>query len=404
MDLDPRLRQALSDRGFVRTTGIQSAAIPAVQAGVDLIGCAQTGTGKTAAFLLPIIQRLLAGPPPDPPSSRVLVLAPTRELAVQIEEEFQGLAYHTPLTAVAVYGGVAAGAQERGLRAPVDVVVATPGRLLDHMGSTAGLFGGLEVLVLDEADRMLDMGFWPSVRRIVSALPSPRQTLFFSATMSDDVFRSALQIMREPRLVEVGRTSGLAANITHRHARVSTPDKAAWLAKFLRRSEGPNLVFVRTKRGADRLARKLSSSGVRCAALHADLSQGQRTAAIEGFRAGRHHTLVATDVAARGLDIDGIVHVVNYEVPDNADAYVHRVGRTGRADAAGTAVTLVGHEELGALRALEQSLELTMDPEDHAGQVAGHSQQGVARTAPEPPAGKRSTVNGSETVRRQPAV
>jgi ATP-dependent RNA helicase RhlE len=404
MGLDPRLQQALTDRGFARTTGIQSAAIPAVAAGLDVIGCAQTGTGKTAAFLLPIIQRLLAGPAPHPPSSRVLVLAPTRELAVQIEEEFQGLAYHTPLTAVAVYGGVAAGSQERGLRAPVDLVVATPGRLLDHMGSTSNLFAGLEVLVLDEADRMLDMGFWPSVRRIVSALPSSRQTLFFSATMSEDVFRSALQIMREPRLIEVGRTSGLAANITHRHARVSSADKPGWLAKFLRRTEGPNLVFVRTKRGADRLARKLASAGVRCAALHADLSQGQRAAAIEGFRAGRHHTLVATDVAARGLDIDGIVHVVNYEVPDSADAYVHRVGRTGRADAAGTAVTLVGHEEIGALRALEQRLELTIALEDRADQFAGHSQQGATRARLEAPAGKKSASHGSETVRRQPAV
>jgi ATP-dependent RNA helicase RhlE len=359
MDLDHRLREALADRGFVRTTGIQSAAIPAVQAGVDLIGCAQTGTGKTAAFLLPIIQRLLAGPASERPSTRVLVLAPTRELALQIEEEFQGLAYHTSLTAVAVYGGVAAGAQERGLRAPVDVVVATPGRLLDHMGSTPGLFEGLEVLVLDEADRMLDMGFWPSVRRIVSALPAARQTLFFSATMSDDVFRSALQIMKDPRLIEVGRTSGLATNITHRHERVSSADKAGWLASFLRdASRGPNLVFVRTKRGADKLARRLASAGVRCAALHADLQQSQRTEAIEGFRSGRYTTLVATDVAARGLDIEGIAHVINYEVPDSADAYVHRVGRTGRADAAGTAVTLVGHEEVEAMRALEKRLEL----------------------------------------------
>jgi ATP-dependent RNA helicase RhlE len=329
-----------------------------VLAGVDIIGCAQTGTGKTAAFLLPVMQRLLTTAAGNPPSTRVLVLAPTRELALQIEDEFQGLAYHTGLTGATVYGGVAAGNQERALRAPVDVVVATPGRLLDHMGSTLGLFERLEVLILDEADRMLDMGFWPSVRRIVSALPAERQTLFFSATMSDDVFRSALQIMRDPKLVEVGRTSGLATNITHRSQRLHEDEKAPWLAKFLRRVEGPTLVFVRTKRGADRLARRLGSAGLRCAPLHADLTQSQRAAAVEGFKAGRFTTLVATEVAARGLDIEGIAHVVNYEVPDSPDAYVHRVGRTGRADATGIALTLVTHDELEAFRTIEKALEL----------------------------------------------
>jgi ATP-dependent RNA helicase RhlE len=360
LDLDPRLNRALADRGFERTTAIQSAAIPAVLAGTDIIGCAQTGTGKTAAFLLPVMQRLLTTRPPALPSTRVLVLAPTRELALQIEDEFQGLGYHTGLTGATVYGGVAAGNQERALRAPVDVVVATPGRLLDHMGSTLGLFEGLEVLILDEADRMLDMGFWPSVRRIVSALPAQRQTLFFSATMSDDVFRSALQIMRDPKLIEVGRTSGLATNITHQSHRLREEDKASWLAKFLRRVEGPTLVFVRTRRGADRLARRLAATGVRCAPLHADLTQSQRAAAVEGFKAARYTTLVATDVAARGLDIEGIAHVVNYEVPDTPDAYVHRVGRTGRADAAGIALTLVTHDELETFRTIERTLELQM--------------------------------------------
>jgi ATP-dependent RNA helicase RhlE len=207
----------------------------------------------------------------------------------------------------------------------------------------------------------------------VSALPAERQTLFFSATMSDDVFRSALQIMRDPRLIEVGRTSGLATNITHQHARMSSAEKAGWLAAFLKQqSRGPDLIFVRTKRGADRLARRLASAGVRCAALHADLSQSQRSAAIEGFRSGKYTTLVATDVAARGLDIEGIAHVINYEVPDSADAYVHRVGRTGRADAAGTAVTLVGHEEVDALRALEKTLELRIASNGHAERIAGH--------------------------------
>jgi ATP-dependent RNA helicase RhlE len=367
LDLDQRLRRALADRGFVRTTPVQSAAIPLVLAGVDLIGCAQTGTGKTAAFLLPIMQRLLGDS--SRASTRALILAPTRELAVQIEEDFQGLAYHTDLSAAAVYGGVAAGVQSRALDAPVDAIVATPGRLLDHMGSGSGRFAGLEVLVLDEADRMLDMGFWPSVRRIVAALPAARQTLFFSATMSDEVFRSAAELMRNPKVIHVGPTGGPASTITHHAHHVPAAEKAAWLARFLHRTRDTALVFVRTKRGADRLARRLAAAGVRCAALHADRTQSQRTAAIEGFRAGRYKALVATDVAARGLDIEGIGHVINYEVPASADAYVHRVGRTGRAEAAGTALTLIAREEVGALRALEQSLNIRL-AEPHAADAA----------------------------------
>ncbi len=332
--------------------------------GEDLIGCAQTGTGKTAAFLLPIAHRLLANPRPAPSAStRVLVLAPTRELAVQIDEDFQGLSYHTPLTSVAVYGGVDAGSQERALRAGVDVVVATPGRLIDHMGSASTRFDDLEVLVLDEADRMLDMGFWPSVRRIVSSLPAARQTLFFSATMSDDVFRSALEIMRDPKMIDIGGTNGargLAETVTHEAHRVPAGEKVDWLARFLRRTHEPTLIFTRTKRGADKLARRLAAGGIRCAALHADRSQHERTAAVEGFKAGRFTTLVATDIAARGIDIEGIGHVINFEVPDSADAYVHRVGRTGRAEALGTALTLIAPEEAHAFRALEHALNITL--------------------------------------------
>ena len=352
--------QGIGDRGFVRTTPIQSAAIPLVLAGGDLIGCAQTGTGKTAAFLIPILQRLLTSErDPARTGTRVLVLAPTRELAVQIEEDFQGFAYHTGLTAAAVYGGVDAGAQERALRAPVDVVVATPGRLIDHMGTCSPRFEHLEVLVLDEADRMLDMGFWPSVRRIVATLPAARQTLFFSATISDDVFRSAVDVMRAPQMIQVGRTSGLAAAVTHHAHHLAAAEKTAWLSRFLRRTGDTTLIFTRTKRGADRVARRLAAAGIRCTALHADRTQSQRTAAVDGFRAGRFTTLVATDIAARGLDIEGIGHVINYEVPDSADAYVHRVGRTGRADASGMALTLVAPEDAGAFRALERALNIT---------------------------------------------
>ena len=367
LGFDDRLLRAVDERGFVQTTPIQSAAIPLIQTRIDLVGCAQTGTGKTAAFLLPLMQRMLeaddaAGGAPRT-STRVLVLAPTRELTVQIEEDFLGFAYHTHLTGAAVYGGVESGPQERALRAPVDVIVATPGRLLDHMNTSAHRFAGLEVLILDEADRMLDMGFWPSVRRIVEVLPTGRQTLFFSATTSDDVMRSAGQIMRDPKMIQIGTTRGPAATISHAMHLVHAREKAGWLIKFLRRTRGTTLVFVRTKRGADRLAQRLAAGGIRCAALHADRTQSQRTAAVEGFRAGRYATLVATDVAARGLDIEGIGHVINYDVPDSADSYVHRVGRTGRAELVGIAITLVDRDERETMREIERALDLQLEPE-----------------------------------------
>lgn len=364
LNLDERLCRAVAARGFEQTTPIQSATFPLILAGADVIACAQTGTGKTAAFLLPIIQRFLTsardGYAARATSTRVLVLAPTRELAVQIDSDFDGFAYETELSSIAVYGGVGASAQVHALRAPADVVVATPGRLLDHLRSGTPRFDGLEVLVLDEADRMLDMGFWPDVRRIVDSLPVHRQTLFFSATMSDDVFRSAAQIMRDPRMIRIGGVSGVVSTIKHHVQQVPSADKTAWLAAFLRRTGGSTLVFTRTKRGADRLSRRLGAAGVRCAAIHGDRTQGQRTVAIEGFRAGRFTTLVATDIAARGLDIDGINHVVNYDLPDGPDSYLHRVGRTGRMDAVGTALTLIAAEEVRALRAIEQSLNIQL--------------------------------------------
>jgi ATP-dependent RNA helicase RhlE len=360
LTFDPRLRQGIDDRGFVRTTPVQSAVFPLVTEGGDLITCAQTGTGKTAAFLLPIMQGWLQQGAPAG-RTRVLVLAPTRELAVQIDDDFQGFAYHTTLTSVAVYGGVDADSQARALRAGVDLVVATPGRLLDHMGSGVPDFSAVDVLVLDEADRMLDMGFWPDVRRIVSSLPTERQTLMFSATTSKDVIELAAQIMRHPRYVQIGVARGPADTITHVAHILPRGDKIAWLARFLRRTDETALVFVRTKRWADRLGRQLASLGIRCTSLHADRTQSQRTSAVEGFKGGRYKVLVATDIAARGLDIEGIGHVINYEVPDSPDAYVHRVGRTGRAEAAGTALTLVSPEELPALRVLEQSFDLRIE-------------------------------------------
>jgi ATP-dependent RNA helicase RhlE len=365
LDLDDRLRSALATRGFVRTTPVQSATFPLAFAGEDLIACAQTGTGKTAAFLLPIMQRLLQSPAPErtngrAASTRVLILAPTRELAVQIDTDFDGFAYGTSLSCAAVYGGVDGANQTHALRAPADVVVATPGRLMDHMRCGGTRFDGLEVLVLDEADRMLDMGFWPDVCRIVAALPAARQTLFFSATMSDDVFRSAAQIMRNPKLIQIGRTGGLPSGIAHHVHHVPAAEKASWLSQFLRRAGGTSLVFVRTKRGTDQLARRLKAAGVRCVALHADRTQDQRTAAMEGFRSGRYTVLVATDLAARGLDIEGVAHVINFQPPDSPDAYLHRVGRTGRAEASGIALTLAASEELADLREIERSLKISL--------------------------------------------
>ena len=359
LELDDRLRAGIEDRGFVRTTPVQSAVFPIVFKGSDLIACAETGTGKTAAFLLPIMQRLLATPVTG--TIRVLALAPTRELAVQIEDDFTGFSYHTTLTSIAVYGGVDGDIQARALRAGADVVVATPGRLLDHMSCGIVDFSKVEVLVLDEADRMLDMGFWPDVRKIVSSLPEKRQTLLFSATTSSDVVLLAEQVMRDPRFIQIGRAGGPATTISHIAHVMPTGEKVEWLTRFLRRSHAPSLIFVRTKRSADRVASSLASRGIRCAALHADRTQKDRTAAVEGFRAGRHTALVATDIAARGLDIEGIAHVINYDVPHSADSYVHRVGRTGRAETAGIAITLVAPDELPTLHAIEKSIDIYID-------------------------------------------
>jgi ATP-dependent RNA helicase RhlE len=365
LDLEPTLIESIRQRGFLTTTPIQSAVVPIIMNGDDLIGCADTGTGKTAAFLLPILNRLLktrAAAPEERGYTRVLVLSPTRELAVQIADDVEGFSYHTDLTSIAVYGGVPMDQQERALKSGVDIVVATPGRLMDHMRNGAVSFDKLDTLVLDEADRMMDMGFWPDVRRIVASLPdtAARQTLLFSATMPEEVMKLADEVLCDAKYVQIGTDGGPAKSITHTVENVAAAHKTEWLAKFLRRTDGPVLVFVRTKSGAERLARKLAAFGLKAAALHADRTQQQRAQAVEGFRSGRYRVLVATDVAARGLDIDGITHVVNYEVPSNRETYVHRVGRTGRADATGTALTLVAPEELRALQALQRSFGIEM--------------------------------------------
>ena len=359
--LDTRLLTGIRDLGWPETRSVQSGVIPLALAGNDVIACAETGTGKTAAFLVPILQLFLKEGPRDA-KTRALVLAPTRELAVQIEDQVQGLTYHTKISSIAVYGGVPMDQQEFALKAGVDIIVATPGRLMDHMRHDSVKFEGLEVLVLDEADRMLDMGFWPDVQRILSAIPKDRQTLLFSATMPGEVLKLTQEFLRDPKYVQVGRRGGPAATISHAMQSVAAAEKTQWLAKWLReQATGPVLVFCRTKVGADRLATRLNGMGIRTAALHADRTQQQRMSAVEGFRTGTYPVLVATDVAARGLDIDGIAHVVNFEVPDTPEAYVHRVGRTGRAETAGNALTLVAPEEVRALRALEKAVGVQLE-------------------------------------------
>jgi ATP-dependent RNA helicase RhlE len=368
---DPDLLDALDQRGYQKTTPIQSAVLPYALTGRDVIGCAETGTGKTAAYLLPILSRLLQenreGYKAQHGVTRALILAPTRELATQIDDEVLGFAYHSPVSSVAVYGGVPMEPQKRALEAGVDIVVATPGRLLDHMRSKVGDFSRLEVFVLDEADRMMDMGFWPDVRRIAEAMPpssSHRQTMLFSATMPDEVMRFADTLAPDAIFVQVGSRRGPAQTITHEARILPGREKAAFLAKYLRRVHEPTIVFVNTKIGCDRLARQLHSAGLRAAAIHADRSQQERTAVIESFRAGRIRTLVATDVAARGLDIDSVGLIVNFEVPHGLDSYVHRVGRTGRNDATGHALTLADPHERGSLEQIEKAFGLKLISEE----------------------------------------
>jgi ATP-dependent RNA helicase RhlE len=366
---DPALRNGLEQRGFEQTTAIQSAVLPYALAGRDLIGCAETGTGKTAAYVLPILTRLLredregGGQRASHHSTRALILAPTRELATQIDDEIQGFSYHAPIASAAVYGGVPMEPQERALTAGVDIVVATPGRLLDHMRSRVGDFSKLEIFVLDEADRMMDMGFWPDVRRIAETLPpatTHRQTMLFSATMPEEVMRFADTLAPDAVFIQVGSRRGPAHTISHEARVLPTREKPAFLIKYLRRSHEQAIVFVNTKIGCDRLARQLASGGLRAQALHADRSQKDRTATVEAFRAGRVKVLVATDVAARGLDIEGIPLIVNYEVPHGLDSYVHRVGRTGRNETTGHALTLADPSERASLQDIERGFGLKL--------------------------------------------
>jgi ATP-dependent RNA helicase RhlE len=356
LGLGDRILQSIQEAGYTEPTPIQAAAIPLVLAGHDVIGIAQTGTGKTAAFTLPILARL-AGTLGDgtPKRTRVLILAPTRELAVQIEENVQAYARHLPLTMKTVFGGVGERPQVEALRNRVDVIVACPGRLLDLLQQRHGDLSGVEYLVLDEADRMLDMGFIPQIRRIIKMLPRKRQTLMFSATLSREIEQLTGEFQQAPKTVQIGKRSNPAETVTQLVYEVPKHLKPALLAHLLLDEKLDSvLVFTRTKHGADRVARKLESLKIKTGTLHSNRSQNQRLRALNDFKAGALRVLVATDIAARGIDVDGISHVVNYDFPMHAEDYVHRIGRTGRAHAIGDAISFVTSEDHGPLRTLER--------------------------------------------------
>ena len=356
LGLDPKILQAVQEAGYTEPTPIQTAAIPPVLAGHDLIGIAQTGTGKTAAFTLPILTKLAASfAQGQTRGTKALVLAPTRELVLQIEENVRAYARHLPLRMCTVFGGVGERPQMDALRSGVHIVVACPGRLLDLMGQRCGDFSGLQYLVLDEADRMLDMGFLPSIRRIIRSLPQKRQTLMFSATLSKEIEVLTHEFQRSPRTVQIGRRANPAESVTQLIYEVPKHLKPALLGHLLTDpAMNMVLVFARMKHGADRIARKLEQQGVRTATLHSNRSQNQRLRALKDFKSGAVRVLVATDIAARGIDVDGISHVVNYDFPMHAEDYVHRIGRTGRAHAVGDAISFVSPDENGDLRSVER--------------------------------------------------
>jgi ATP-dependent RNA helicase RhlE len=348
------LLKAIKELGFARPTPIQSEAIPPAMAGKDLLACAMTGSGKTAAFLLPILHHLIDRPRR---TTRALVITPTRELAAQILEDFNALAVHTPVTGAAVYGGVGMGPQEHAFRSGVDLIVATPGRLLDHFTKPYAKLPGIEFLVLDEADRMLDMGFLPDIRRVLRHIPTKRQTLFFSATMPAPIGQLASEMLKHPVSINLQRQSAPAVGITQAVYPVPQELKSELLLALLKRGILQEaLVFTRTKHRANRLADQLVREKVNAARIHGNRTQAQRTEALAGFKRGKYRVLVATDIAARGIDVEALRHVVNFDVPAVPDDYIHRVGRTGRAEATGDAFTFVSPQEEGDMRAIERAV------------------------------------------------
>ena len=358
--LDPRLEKGVAALGFEQPTPIQLATIPAALSGQDILGSAETGTGKTAAFLLPLIQKLLGRSAPEQTmrghKTRALILVPTRELAVQVAEHAHALCKHIDLQVTAIYGGVGMTAQEQALKRGADIVIATPGRMLDHMARGNVSFRALQVLVLDEADRMLDVGFLPDIRRIVRELPRERQTMLFSATLVPSILSLASEVTVRPARIQV-ETSATPPAIAHTLFQVSEQSKPQALQQLLQdQAMDSVLVFARTKHRADRIVKQLKKANIRADVIHGNRSQNQRLAALDAFRRGKARVLVATDIAARGIDVEGISHVVNYDVPMQAEDYVHRTGRTGRAQAAGSAYTLITPLDEPLVRNIERVL------------------------------------------------
>ncbi len=393
--------------GFLEPTPIQRESIPPALQGRDILASAETGSGKTAAFLLPIMDRLLEK---QRGATRALVLAPTRELAAQIAEHFQALAQGTRLSCAAVYGGVGMGGQERAFRKGVDLIVACPGRLLDHMRGPHVDFSCLEFLVLDEADRMLDMGFLPDIKRVLAALPRDRQTLFFSATLPAPIVTLSREMLRNPAHITIGRKQAPATGISHAAFAIQSERKPDLLLELLRGDiKGSVLVFTRTKHRANRLAEFLVKHGVECARIHGNRSQSQRALALSGFKRGEYRVLVATDIAARGIDVEALGHVVNFDVPHQPEDYIHRVGRTARAQLTGEAYTFVSPDEEKDFSMIERALGKRLPRKASTGlavpaEAAGRSEP-AHRSEPaggHEPAGRREAARGQQSRNQQP--
>ncbi len=382
------LLKAVQDTGYTTPTPIQAKAIPLAMQGLDLMAGAQTGTGKTAAFALPILQKLLpfasTSTSPAKHPIRALVLTPTRELAIQVEESIKVYAKHTPLKSLVVFGGVDIRTQTPHLKTGVEILVATPGRLLDHVEQKTLNLGQVQILVLDEADRMLDMGFMPDLKRILALLPKQRQNLMFSATFSNEIKKLSDDFLTNPTLIEVARSNATADNVTQKVYTVEQSKKQALLTQLLLESNTKQvIVFTKTKLTASRLSKALQKEGIAAESIHGDKSQKERLEALDAFKAGKIMALVATDVAARGLDISDLPMVINYEIPSAPEDYVHRIGRTGRAGASGEAISLVCEDEEKYLVEIEKLIKRTIDKEtaDIKAPVAGHRRSGTGLQA-----------------------
>ena len=402
------LLKALTEEGYTQPTPIQMQAIPTVLTGRDLLGIAQTGTGKTAAFALPILQRLAADPRPAPRRGcRVLVLSPTRELASQIADSFRVYGRHMGFSVAVVFGGVKYGPQVKALAAGVDILVATPGRLIDHINEKVANLSGVEVFVLDEADQMLDLGFLPPIRKVVATLPKQRQNLFFSATMPGEIGKLADELLVNPARVSVAPAATTVSKVDQRLLFIEAERKRQLLAElFVDARMDRALVFTRTKRGADRVAKYLEAAGISAASIHGDKSQGQRERALASFKKGEVKALVATDIAARGIDIDAVSHVVNYELPNVPEAYVHRIGRTARAGAAGVAISFCSNDERALLKDIQKLTRQTIPSFDRRndrtlGALAAVEEKVSPDRAPRQPANGRKDSGAASRGRRR---